>query len=382
MDLEFSPDEAALRDNVRAVLSGACPLSLVRAVFEGKADAHGLWETMVELDWPALAVPQPFGGLGRSFVEVTIVAEELGRAVAPGPLLATLTQFVPAVIELGTDADAERLLRPVAAGRRTGTLAIAEDGRWDATAIATVATPSGSGWALSGAKCAIVDGDAADDVVVVARAEGSHREEGLGAFVLDGTSLAASARRVVDPTLHVTDVALDGVTVDADRVLAAPGEPHVGAALARVLDHATVGIAASTVGACRRIFEMTLEYAKAREQFGRPIGAFQAIKHRLADMYLSVERATALLYFAALTVSEDDPRRREAVSLAKAGAGECQRLVAEDGLQLHGGIGMMWEYDLHLLLKRAKSGEALFGTAAAHRAALARQLALTDAARA
>src|SRR5205807_9500406 len=145
--------------------------------------------------------------------------------------------------------------------------------------------------------------------------------------------------------------------------------PEVADALARALDEATIAMAASTIGACRRIVEMTLDYAKVREQFGRPIGSFQAIKHRLADMYLSVERATALVYFAALTVAEDDPRRGEASSLAKAAAGECQRLVAEEGLQLHGGIGMTWEYDLHLLLKRAKSGDALFGTAAAHRAA-------------
>jgi alkylation response protein AidB-like acyl-CoA dehydrogenase len=131
-----------------------------------------------------------------------------------------------------------------------------------------------------------------------------------------------------------------------------------------------------TVGACRKIFEDTLEYAKQREQYDRPIGSFQALKHRLADMYLAVERATALCYFAALTIAEEDVRRTEAASLAKAAAGECQQLLVKDGLQLHGGIGYTWEHDLHFLLKRAKAGDALFGNAITHRAKLAKQLGL------
>ena len=141
--------------------------------------------------------------------------------------------------------------------------------------------------------------------------------------------------------------------------------------LGRVLEAATVALATATVGTCRVIFETTLEYAKVREQYGRAIGSFQALKHRLADMYLSVERATALCYFAALTIAEEDPRRAEAAALAKAAAGECQRLVVGEGLQLHGGIGYTWEHDLHFLLKRAKAGDAMFGNALSHRAALA-----------
>jgi alkylation response protein AidB-like acyl-CoA dehydrogenase len=135
-------------------------------------------------------------------------------------------------------------------------------------------------------------------------------------------------------------------------------------------------MALSTVAACRAIFEMTLQYAKDREQFGRPIGSFQALKHRLADMYLAVERASSLAYFAVLTIAEDDDRRAVATAMAKAAAGDCQRLLARDGLQLHGGVGFTWEHDLHFLLKRAKAGDLLFGTAAVHRAHLARLLGL------
>jgi alkylation response protein AidB-like acyl-CoA dehydrogenase len=150
-------------------------------------------------------------------------------------------------------------------------------------------------------------------------------------------------------------------------------------AVARALEVATVALALATTGTCRRIFELTLQYAKDRRQYERPIGSFQALKHRLADLSLAVERATALGYFAALTLVEDDPRRGEAVALAKAEAGDCQRLVVEEGLQLHGGIGFTWEHDLHIYLKRATAGDALFGGAAEQRARLAHQLGLVAA---
>jgi alkylation response protein AidB-like acyl-CoA dehydrogenase len=164
--------------------------------------------------------------------------------------------------------------------------------------------------------------------------------------------------------------------VPPDRVLAPPGTEGVAEALDRAGQEATVALAASTVGACRVVFERTVEYAMVREQYGRPIGSFQALKHRLADMYLAVERATALCYFAALTIAEEDPRRAEAASMAKAAAGECQALVAQDGLQLHGGIGVTWENDLHFPVKRAITGDALYGNAVHHRARLARMLGL------
>ena len=156
--------------------------------------------------------------------------------------------------------------------------------------------------------------------------------------------------------------------------------PPTSRALGRVVEEATVALATATAGTCRMIFETTLQYLKEREQYGRPIGSFQALKHRMADMYLAVERATSLCYFAALTIAEEDPRRSEAASLAKAAVGECQRLVAGEGLQLHGGIGYTWEHDLHFLLKRAKAGDALFGNAAGHRARLAELLGLTASA--
>jgi len=167
------------------------------------------------------------------------------------------------------------------------------------------------------------------------------------------------------------------VRVGPERVLAPPGRPGAAAAVRRAVEEATVCLAASTVGTCRTIFETTLQYAKDREQYGRPIGSFQALKHRLVEMYMLLERSAALATFAALTIAEEDERRTVAVAMAKAAAGDCQRLMVQDGLQLHGGIGFTWENDLHLFLKRAKSGDFLFGTARTHRAAVARLVGVT-----
>lgn len=368
MDLEFSEEEAALRDDVRDVLANISPPSAARAVYEGTRDDTAVWKQMVELDWPGLAIAEAFGGVGMRFVDLAIVVEELGRATTPGPFLATTTQFVPALRELGGDEIQARFLPGVAAGRLTGTLAIAERGRWDAAAVETTAVPAGAGWELSGRKQAVLDGATADEIVVIARGEA-----GLGAFVVPRAAVDVSARNVIDPTLPLADIVIDRLTVEPDRVVATPGAT-LAAALERALDEATIALAIATIGTCRRIFEVTVDYAKEREQYGRPIGSFQALKHRMADMYLAVERASSLAWFATLTVAEDDPRRREARSLAKAAAGECQRLLVGEGLQLHGGIGFTWENDLHLLLKRAKTGDALFGNAIAHRAALAAML--------
>ncbi|HEX9681687.1 MAG TPA: acyl-CoA dehydrogenase family protein [Acidimicrobiales bacterium] len=379
MDLEFSTEEAELRDNVRSVLAASCPPSLVRSIFEGSGDAESLWKQMVDLYWPGLAIPEPLGGLGMGYVEVAIVVEELGRVVAPGPFLPTVTQFAPAVRSLGEDRHHEHFLSAVASGELTGSLALAEEGAWEPAAVRTVARHTGDAWRLSGSKSSVLSGAPAfDELVVVARAEGTHGLDGLGAFVIPWASVETTSRRVIDPTLPLVDVRLDDVEVPEERVLAAPGAEHVPAALAVVLEEATAAVALSTVGTCRSIFESTLDYAKVREQYGRPIGSFQALKHRFADLYLSLERATSLCYFAALTIAEDDPRRSEAVSLAKAAVGDCQRLMAQDGLQLHGGIGFTWENDLHFLLKRAKCGDPLFGSAAWHRGRLAEQHGLLE----
>jgi len=378
VDFEFTDDQLALRDNARSVLASACPPALVRAVYEGKGDGRDLWDALVALDWPALGIAEEHGGLGLGPVEVGIVVEELGRAVAPSPFLATVTQLVPLLREAGGPSTGP-LLRAVASGACTGTLALAEDGTWRLDAVRTTARRTDGGWLLQGTKSHVMDGATADRVAVVARLEGTTGTDGVGAFVVPSSAVDAVPATVIDPTLPIATLTFDGVTVGDDAVVLEPGDPHAPRAIERAMEESVTAMALSTVATCRLIFERTLQHAKDREQFGRPIGSFQALKHRLADLYLAVERAASLAYFAALTIAEDDDRRPVAAAMAKAAAGECQRLVVRDGLQLHGGIGFTWEHDLHLWLKRAKAGDLLLGPAAAHRAHLAQLLGLEAA---
>lgn len=370
MDLEFTELQLELRDTARSVLASACPPSLVRGVYEGTDGAGELWATMASLDWPGLGLPEAVGGLGLGLIEVGILVEELGRVCAPGPFLPTVTQFCAAVRASGSAFG----LAEVAAGRLTGTLAVAEHGRWESAAVTTTAEPVGAGWRLEGTKSHVIAGAEVDELAVVARAD-----EGIGLFAVPAAAARVSPTATLDPTMPLASVELCGVEVDDERVLVAPGDPHAPGAVALALDEATIAMTLSTVATCRWILEATVDYAKQRHQFGRPIGSFQAVKHRLADCLLAVERAGALAWFAALTIAEDDPRRPLAVAMAKAAAGDCTQLLARDGLQLHGGIGFTWEHDLHFALKRAVTGDLLFGGSSSHRSRVAELMGLQPA---
>ncbi|HWE56877.1 MAG TPA: acyl-CoA dehydrogenase family protein [Acidimicrobiales bacterium] len=380
MDFTPTDDQEELRASVRAVLARACPPSAVRHVFEGKDGEYvpsrsGLWKQMVDLDWPALTIPEQFGGIGLGFVELSLVVEELGRVVAPSPFLATVTQFAPLVREVAPADRAEPYLRAIAERGATGTVALAEaPGTWDPGRVTTTARPVDGGWVLDGTKSWVCDGVGADHIAVVARAEHSSGTDGLGVFVVPGDFSPGRVLPVFDPTQPLVELVFDSVMVPADAVLAEPGREGVHASITRALEETTACLAASTCGSCRVIFETTLQYAKDREQYGQPIGSFQALKHRLVEMYLLLERASALSAYAALTIAEDDERRSVAVAMAKAAAGDCQRLLVQDGIQLHGGIGFTWENDLHMFAKRAKTNDFLFGGARTHRAAVARQV--------
>jgi alkylation response protein AidB-like acyl-CoA dehydrogenase len=362
LELEFTPDQDELRDSIRSVLAKESPISLARAVAEGTGDVDHLWSVMTELGWPALTVPESCDGIGLGPVEAGILAEELGRVVAPGPLLPTVTQFVP-LLRLTTGQD--DILRAVAAGTCRGSLAIAErNGSWDDAAITATASHDGDDHVLSGRKHFVFDGDQVDKLLVVVR----HDDEPLAA-VVDTNDLETTAIRTLDATRRLVEVSLDGVRVPSERTLGPDVET-----LQRALAEATVSLALEMVGAAQSIFDITLEYAKQREQFGVPIGSFQAVKHKLADMAVALERARATAYFATLTLAENDPRWVTATSVAKVAAGDCQRLLAKEGIQLHGGIGYTWEHDMHLYVKRVKTGETLFGTSAWHRARIASEL--------
>ncbi|MGQ0802860.1 MAG: acyl-CoA dehydrogenase family protein [Actinomycetota bacterium] len=371
MELEFSEEQDELRDSVRAVLARECPMSVVRDVVEKDIAPDALWAQMVALGWPALTVGEEAGGLGLGMVELAVVLEELGRVLAPGPFLPTVTQFAPAVRAAGSAEQRTHLLGHVAEGELTGALAITEPGgSYDPARVTATATPDSDGFVLAGTKDAVMGAASADAVVVVARLAGTEGDEGVGAFVVPREQLTVVPVESLDLIRGLARIILDGARVAPDRVLGEPG-PATAAALRRAVEEATAALALETVGTCQAIFDVTLDYAKQREQFGVPIGSFQAIKHKFADMLIALERARATGYFAALTIAEDDDRRSLAVASAKATAGECARLLAKEGIQIHGGIGYTWEHDMHLYVRRVRAGAALFGTAADHRGRVA-----------
>ncbi|MGO9873545.1 MAG: acyl-CoA dehydrogenase family protein [Acidimicrobiia bacterium] len=371
MELEFTTDQDELRDSIRAVLAKESPVTLARAVVERDARPTALWATMVELGWPALTIAEPYGGIGLGMLELAILAEEIGRVIGPGPLLATVSQFVPAVREIGTPAQQARFLGAVAAGELSGSLAIAEAvGSFDPADVEATVRFDGDEVVLRGTKRFVVEGDCVDELVVVARVADPTGDDGVRAVVVPVDATRSAVVRALDGTRRLAHIDLDDVRVGRDRVLG-DSDASAAPALRRALEEATVAVALEMVGTAQTIFDTTLEYAKQREQFGVPIGSFQAIKHKFVDMLVSLERARSLGYFAALTIAEDDPRRTNATSAAKAAAGDCERLLAKEGIQIHGGIGYTWEHDMQLFVRRIKSGEPMFGSSVWHRARIA-----------
>jgi alkylation response protein AidB-like acyl-CoA dehydrogenase len=325
MLLEFDADQRLWQETVRDAVGKQCPPALVRGVAEDGVDSTPVWKAYVEHGWTEMNDPD-------TAVELAIVLEELGRATDPTPFLATMSQFAPL------------------AGDRF-------DPRASGTAVygGVAAHRDGDGWVLDGTARHVLDGDRAEWLAIVTDA---------AVFVVNADEVAGQLSRrrssVLDPVLHVADLTFDGLRLsDTVRVAVDTERAH---------HVALMGMGITMVGACQRILDLVLDHVRSRHQFGVPIGSFQAVQHKAADMHVAVERARALNYYAALTIADDDPRRRLAAAMAKAAAGECQSLVFRHGLQLFGAMGFTWENDLQFALKRAKSGELLLGGTAEHRA--------------
>jgi alkylation response protein AidB-like acyl-CoA dehydrogenase len=374
VELEFTSEQEELRSSVRSFLDKECSLAVVRRVVETGESADELWRSMVALDWPALAVAEEYGGVGLSFVETAVLAEELGRVVAPGPLLATVTQFVPVVREVGTPEQRRRFLGEVASGAITGTLALADHARgWGLSEVTTTAERAEGGWVLRGTKLGVLAGPDTDEVAVIARVG-----EGVGVFVVPGGEAGLAPVRSLDASRPLCTATFDQVLVADDRALGQPGSAASAFGLTRALQEATVTLALETVGTCDVLFEMVLSYVKDRKQFSVPVGSFQAVKHKMTNMFLAIERARSLCYYAVAAVNEDTPDRATATSMAKAASDECQRAVCRDSFQSFGGIGFTWEHDSHLFLKRAETNGTLFGGSAEHLLLVAAGLGVTS----
>ena len=365
-----------LRRSAREFLAKECSPKTVRKLMESEDGFDpAMWKKIADLGWTALGIPEQYGGVG-TFLDLVVVLEEAGRALLPGPFFSTMGLAVPVLIEAGTEAQKKDALATIASGDARATLAFTEpSGRWDASSVTLTAKQSGGGWQLDGVKLFVPDAHTADYMAVAARSRGEG-EEGITLFLVKGRPKGMSVKplETLDMTRRWCEVRFEGVQLDADAVMGAPDKawPH----LRRALEWATAALCAEMVGGVQKVLETSTEYAKTRQQFGKPIGIYQAVSHKLADMLVLSESGRSATYYAAWAVDADAPDRSLASSMAKAYVSDAYRKVAGDGIQVHGGIGFTWEHDMHLYFKRAKSSEVTLGDATYHRELVAQALDL------
>jgi len=370
----YSDEQEEFRRVVRRFLEDRSPKTEVRRLME-TADGFdpAVWKQLCgELGLTGVHIPEEFGGQGYSFEELCIALQEMGRSLLCAPYFSSIALASNAILHAATDTQKRELLPAIASGESIATLALGETGAsWDASGVEVTATPADGGFELDGVKTYVLDGCIADLFVVVARTPETRGEIGIGLFVVrsDAGGLTRRLLATVDQTRKQAELTFGGVR--AERL----GEPGTGAsALARTLDLAAIALANEMVGGAQRVLEMSVDYAKTRVQFGRPIGSFQAIKHKCADMLLDVELAKSAAAYSAAAASEDDEELPTLAPMAKALASDAYRRAAADCIQIHGGIGFTWEHDAHLYFKRAKGSEVLLGDPTYHREVLAQRM--------
>ena len=375
MDIGFTEEQELLRASARRFLENECPTAFVRhRMAEPAAMTDVFWQQLADQGWFGILFPEEAGGSGLGLVEMTVLMEEMGRAVMPGPFFSTVLLGGAAILEVGSQAQQQEWLPRIAAGSAKVSLAWTEpNARWDAAGIVATGRETAGGFVLSGTKLFVADAHLSDAVVVAVRTrDGSTMEDGVSLFLVpkDAAGFAVTLLPTIDETRKLCEVRLDNVAVPAASLL---GEKHGGwPPLSRVLDRATVALCAEMCGGAQQVLDMTTAYAKIRLTFGKPIGSYQGVKHRAADMLVDVENAKSLTYYAAWAIDEGLAEAPLAVSMAKAYTSDAYRKVAGAGIQLHGGIGFTWEHDLQLYFKRANASEVAFGDATWHRERVAR----------
>ncbi len=383
MNLGVSPEQRELRDSVRRFLAERAPLPRVRELMDATdaMDADVWRQAADQLGLQGIAIPEEYGGAGFSFAEQAIVLEELGGALYTGPYLASAVLAATALLASEDEGARRELLPGIASGQTIATLAFTEDdGSWDPASIRLAAVKNGPGWQLDGHKSFVLDGHAAGLILAVATtgtgAASPASPPELSLFAVDGAAAGSKGlRRRVLPTLDQTRrLARCEFSEVPARLIGAPGA--AGAVLGHTLDVAAIALAAEQLGGAQRALDMAVGYAKVRQQFGRPIGSFQAIKHRCADLLLEVESLRSAVGYAAAAVAEGSGEVPVLASLIKAYASEVYSRVAGENIQIHGGIGFTWEHDAHLYLKRAKASELFLGDGSYHRERLAARIGL------
>jgi alkylation response protein AidB-like acyl-CoA dehydrogenase len=366
----FSAEQDELRKSVRKFLEDKSPETEVRRLMDSE-DGYDLavWSQLCEqLGLAGLAIPEKYGGSGFGYVELIVVFEEMGRTLLCAPYFSTVALAANLLMAVDDESAKVDYLPSLASGEKIGTVALAETGRWDEAGVTTAASQSASGWLLNGEKCFVTDGHVADVVFVAARTPA-----GVSIFAVDkgATGFVASALATLDQTRKQAKLTF------AQTPARLIGDEGTGwRALSKMLDLAAVALAAEQVGGAQQILDVTVQYAKDREQFGQPIGSFQVIKHKCADMLLEVESARSAAYYAGWVAADDGEDLPIAASLAKSYCSEAYFHAAAESIQIHGGIGFTWEHPVHLYFKRAKSSELLFGDVSYHRELLAQRVGI------
>src|SRR3954466_6796251 len=375
MALVLSEEQSMLRDSARSLIGDKAPVSHLRQLRDSK-DATGfsreLWKEFAEMGFAGLLVPEEFGGSGLGCVEAGIVMEEIGRTLMPSPFLATGVLAASALSRGGNAAQKQHYLPKIADGSLLATLAIDEAAKHRPLHTAMQGTRSGNGFRLNGAKALVVDGHVADLMIVVARSAGSPGErDGLTLFLVDPKTKGIAVERTVMVDAHnAARIEFDNVEVDADGVL---GEIDQGAALLdAVLDIGRGAVASEMVGLSEEVFGRTVAYLKDRKQFGKAIGEFQALQHRAAQLYIEIEITRAAVLKALQALDTDAAKATSAVAVAKARAGATATLAVQEGVQMHGGMGMTDQFDIGFFMKRARVCQELFGDSNFHADQLAR----------
>ena len=364
MSFSFTDEQEQFRDATRRFLQDKSPTTEVRRLMEtpGGFD-EAVWKQLSgELALPGIHLPEQHGGAGFGPVELGIVMEELGRSLLCAPYFGSSVLAATAILEAATEDWKSELLPALAAGEQLGALAVTEaSGRWDSDGIATVARDRGAGFSLTGTKSFVVDGLAANFLIVAARTPDTSGDAGVGLYLVrpDDSGVTRTALETMDATRKLA-------RIDLLEAPALPlGEPGADwPALGRTLDLAAVALANESVGGAQVMLDSSVEYSKIRMQFGRAIGSFQAIKHRCADMLVEVELAKSAAYYAAQAAESGDPELAALACLAKAAASDAFVSTATSCIQIHGGIGFTWEHDAHLYFKRAAANRHLLGAPA------------------
>jgi len=379
VEFSFSEDQDELRRAARRFLAVASSEERVRSVMETEQGYDSTtWERLSEeLAWTALTIPEEYGGLGMSYLDLHPLMEEMGRSLLCSPFFSTICLGANALMLGGADLHKERYLPGIAAGETTATLAYAEkNNRMDAEGVEATYSRNGTGYILRGGKSYVVDGHTAALLVIAARTENSNGSKGVSLFLVPGDTegLRRTWLPTMDQTRRLASIELSDVVVPHDALL---GEEGRGWALCeRTLDLARIALAAEQVGAAEMCLDMAVEYAKVRKQFGRPIGSFQAIKHKCADMLMMVESARSAAFYASALAGQGEADLEEAASSAKAFCSDTFFHCAAENIQIHGGIGFTWEHPAHMYFKRAKATETLFGDPSFHRERFARRMGL------